>query len=548
MISNFILFALFIVTIALITKPLGSYIFRVFNNERTYLDWLAKPFQRIYLLVLGESSKKEQTAKAYFFSLVSFSVMAFIFVLVILLLQGILPLNPQEIKGMSFPQALNTAVSFITNTNWQSYSGETGVSYFAQMLALAVQNFVSAAVGLCVAIALIRSVARHETTTIGNFWNDLGKGIFWILLPISIVIAIVYIFQGVPQNVMAYLHVHTLAGTEQIIPQGPIASQEAIKSLGTNGGGFFNANSAHPYENPTVITNYIQMVSIFAIAAALTYTFGKWVGNTKQGWLIFGVMLVLFIISLVVMTISELHGLDFLHSKDIQDIYGQVGHLSNMEGKESRFGVFYSTLYNTVSTSASDGGVNSVLDSYSPLAGMIAMLNMAIGEVIFGGVGAGFYGFFMFLMLAVFIGSLMIGRAPSFLGKRIEANDMKWTMFALLISPCCVLVFAGLAAVIPSVHQALTNSGAHGFSEILYAYISGANNNGSAFAGLSANTNYLNITIALSMLIGRFGVIFAVIMLAGSLVKKKRSLQMSEISSLDTTSFIFAILVFLQYY
>lgn len=272
MISNFILFALFIVTIALITKPLGSYIFRVFNNERTYLDWLAKPFQRVYLLVLGESSKKEQTAKAYFFSLVSFSVMAFIFVLVILLLQGILPLNPQEIKGMSFPQALNTAVSFITNTNWQSYSGETGVSYFAQMLALAVQNFVSAAVGLCVAIALIRSVARHETATIGNFWNDLGKGVFWILLPISIVIAIVYIFQGVPQNVMAYLHVHTLAGTEQIIPQGPIASQEAIKSLGTNGGGFFNANSAHPYENPTVITNYIQMVSIFAIAAALTYT------------------------------------------------------------------------------------------------------------------------------------------------------------------------------------------------------------------------------------------------------------------------------------
>ncbi|AJI69595.1 K+-transporting ATPase, A subunit [Francisella tularensis] len=364
------------------------------------------------------------------------------------------------------------------------------------------------------------------------------------MLPISIVIAIVYIFQGVPQNVMAYLHVHTLAGTEQIIPQGPIASQEAIKSLGTNGGGFFNANSAHPYENPTVITNYIQMVSIFAIAAALTYTFGKWVGNTKQGWLIFGVMLVLFIISLVVMTISELHGLDFLHSKDIQDIYGQVGHLSNMEGKESRFGVFYSTLYNTVSTSASDGGVNSVLDSYSPLAGMMAMLNMAIGEVIFGGVGAGFYGFFMFLMLAVFIGSLMIGRAPSFLGKRIEANDMKWTMFALLISLCCVLVFTGLAAVIPSVHQTLTNSGAHGFSEILYAYISGANNNGSAFAGLSANTNYLNITIALSMLIGRFGVIFAVIMLAGSLVKKKRSLQMSEISSFDTTSFIFAILVF----
>ncbi|MBK2094151.1 potassium-transporting ATPase subunit KdpA [Francisella philomiragia] len=541
---NFILFVVFIFTLMIITKPLGTYIFKVFNNERTWLDWFAKPFQRVYLLILGESSKKEQSAKSYFFSLLSFSIMAFIFVFVVLLLQGLLPFNPQEIKGMGFSQAFNTAVSFVTNTNWQSYSGETGVSYFSQMLALAVQNFVSAAVGLCVAIVLIRSVARHEAAKVGNFWNDLGKAIFWILLPISIIIAIVYIFQGVPQNIMAYLHVHTLAGSDQIIAQGPIASQEAIKSLGTNGGGFFNANSAHPYENPTIITNYIQMVSIFAIAAALTYTFGKWVGNTKQGWMIFAVMLVLFVISLMVMTISELHGLDFLHSKNIQDIYGQVGHLSNMEGKETRFGIFNSTLYNTVSTSASDGGVNSVMDSYSAIGGMMAMLNMAIGEVIFGGIGAGFYGFFMFLMLAVFIGSLMIGRAPSFLGKRIEANDMKWTMFALLISPCCVLVFTGLAAVIPSVHQALTNSGAHGFSEILYAYISGSNNNGSAFAGLAANTSYLNITIALSMLIGRFGVIFAVMMLAGSLVKKKRSSQMSEISSLDTTSFIFSVLVF----
>ncbi|MBK2024778.1 potassium-transporting ATPase subunit KdpA [Francisella philomiragia] len=541
---NFILFVVFIFTLVIITKPLGTYIFKVFNNERTWLDWFAKPFQRVYLLILGESSKKEQSAKSYFFSLLSFSIMAFIFVFVVLLLQGLLPFNPQEIKGMGFSQAFNTAVSFVTNTNWQSYSGETGVSYFSQMLALAVQNFVSAAVGLCVAIVLIRSVARHEATKVGNFWNDLGKAIFWILLPISIIIAIVYIFQGVPQNIMAYLHVHTLAGSDQIIAQGPIASQEAIKSLGTNGGGFFNANSAHPYENPTIITNYIQMVSIFAIASALTYTFGKWVGNTKQGWMIFAVMLVLFVISLMVMTISELHGLDFLHSKNIQDIYGQVGHLSNMEGKETRFGIFNSTLYNTVSTSASDGGVNSVIDSYSAIGGMMAMLNMAIGEVIFGGIGAGFYGFFMFLMLAVFIGSLMIGRAPSFLGKRIEANDMKWTMFALLISPCCVLVFTGLAAVIPSVHQALTNSGAHGFSEILYAYISGSNNNGSAFAGLAANTSYLNITIALSMLIGRFGVIFAVMMLAGSLVKKKRSSQMSEISSLDTTSFIFSVLVF----
>lgn len=315
---NFILFVVFIFTLVIITKPLGTYIFKVFNNERTWLDWFAKPFQRVYLLILGESSKKEQSAKSYFFSLLSFSIMAFIFVFMVLLLQGLLPFNPQEIKGMGFSQAFNTAVSFVTNTNWQSYSGETGVSYFSQMLALAVQNFVSAAVGLCVAIVLIRSVARHEAAKVGNFWNDLGKAIFWILLPISIIIAIVYIFQGVPQNIMAYLHVHTLAGSDQIIAQGPIASQEAIKSLGTNGGGFFNANSAHPYENPTIITNYIQMVSIFAVAAALTYTFGKWVGNTKQGWMIFVVMLVLFVISLMVMTISELHGLDFLHNKNIK--------------------------------------------------------------------------------------------------------------------------------------------------------------------------------------------------------------------------------------
>ena len=502
---DFFLFIIFIATLMLLVKPSGCYIFKVFNNEKTWLDWFARPLQSIYLLFLGENIKKEQTAKAYFFSILSFVFLSFIFVFITLLAQGILPLNPGHVSGMSFSQAFNTAVSFITNTNWQSYAGETGVSYLSQMLVLTVQNFVSAAVGLCVAIALIRSVARHESSTVGNFWNDLGKAIFWILLPISIVIAVVYVLQGVPQNVLSYLHIHTLAGHDQIIAQGPVASQEAIKSLGTNGGGFFNANSAHPYENPTLVTNYIQMLSIFAIASALTYTFGKWVGNTKQGWLVFGVMLSLFIISLVVMTISELHGMDFLKNNNIADIYGQVGHLSNMEGKESRFGIFNSTLYNTVSTAASDGGVNSVMDSYSAIGGMMAMLNMAIGEVIFGGIGSGFYGFFMFLMLAVFIGSLMIGRAPNFLGKRIEANDMKWTMLALLIAPCCVLVFTGLAAVLPGVHEALTNKGAHGFSEILYAYISGANNNGSAFTGLSANTNYLNITIAISMLIGRFG-------------------------------------------
>ena len=356
-----------------------------------------------------------------------------------------------------------------------------------------------------------------------------------------IIIAILYVSQGVPQNIIEYVHAHALNGVSQIIPQGPVASQEAIKSLGTNGGGFFNANSAHPYENPTVIVNYIQATSIFAIAAALTYTFGKWVGNTKQGWSIFLIMMTLFIVSLMVMTVSELHGFSSLNN--LQDIYGQIGYISNMEGKETRFGIFNSTLYNSVSTSASDGGVNSVLDSYTLIGGMMSMINMALSEVIFGGVGAGFYGFFMFLMLAVFVGSLMIGRAPSFLGKKIDTFDMKWVMICLLISPCCVLVFTGLACVLPGIKEFVFNSGAHGFSEVLYAYISGSNNNGSAFAGLSANTAYFNITIALSMLIGRFGLIFAILKICGSLVVKKRSLNYSEVSALDTSSLVFCILV-----
>ena len=398
MIVNFTLYIIFILTIVVVTKVLGGYIFNVFNNKKTIVDWFALPLEYIYSRSIGVNMKKEQTSKTYFMSILLFSVMSFVFVMLVLMLQGVLPLNPQHIKGMGFYQAFNTAISFVANTNWQSYSGEVDVSYFSQMIALCVQNFVSAAVGLSVAIALIRSVARHESTTVGNFWSDLGKAVFWILLPISIVIAIVYVSQGVPQNVLEYVHAHTLSGVTQIIPQGPVASQEAIKSLGTKGGGFFNANSAHPYENPTVLVNYIQATSIFAIAAALTYTFGKWVGNTKQGWSIFMIMMFLFVCSLIIMTISELHGAGIAHSNMMHDMYGQVGHISNMEGKETRFGIFNSTLYNTVSTSASDGGVNSVLDSYTPIGGMMAMINMALGEIIFGGVGAGFYGFFMFLM------------------------------------------------------------------------------------------------------------------------------------------------------
>ncbi|WP_119344761.1 potassium-transporting ATPase subunit KdpA [Facilibium subflavum] len=543
MYQNYLLFIGFVAVIILLTKPLGNYIFNVYQGNKTCLDWFAQPLENLYKKVLGINLKKEQTAMAYLISVLLFSLMCFLFLFAILRLQAYLPFNPANIGSMSWDQAFNTAISFVTNTNWQSYSGETSVSYFAQMVGLSVQNFVSAAVGISVCIALIRGIARFEEKTIGNFWHDLGRAVFWLLLPLCIVITLIYIFQGVPQNLMAYVHAHTLAGGEQIIPQGPIASQEAIKSLGTNGGGFFNANSAHPYENPSIITNFIQAMSIFAIAAALTYTFGKWVKNTRQGWFILIVMGVLFLISLSVMTTAELYTIKPHMYPDLSDIYGQTHHLSNMEGKEMRFGICHSTLYNTVSTTASDGGINSVVDSYTPIGGGIALLNMALGEVIIGGVGAGLYGFLMFMILAVFIASLMIGRIPSFLGKRIQGAEMKWVMVALLISPFCVLIFTGIACTLPGIYESLSNSGAHGFSEILYAYTSAANNNGSAFAGLNANTPFLNITTGIAMLLGRFVTLGAVVVLAGKLVIKNQVSGDSTYTGLSTTSFLFGVLL-----
>ncbi len=543
MYHNIGLFIIFIGAVLLITKPLGSYVYNVYHGRKTWLDWFALPMEKGYSKLVGINLKKEQTAKEYLLSLLVFSLFALLFVFVILMVQALLPWNPAHIQNMTWHQAFNTAASFVSNTNWQSYSGETGVSYFSQMLALTVQNFVSGAVGIAVAIALFRAIARNNEATIGNFWSDLGKAVFWILLPLCIVITIVYVLQGVPQNLMAYVHAHTLSGAEQVIPQGPVATQEAIKSLGTNGGGFFNANSAHPYENPTALTNFIQVLSIFAIGAALTYTFGKWVGNTKQGWFILGVMLVLFVASLSVMTYAELKGMPGQNNAHIIDLYGQTTHLANMEGKETRFGIFQSTLYNSVATSASDGGVNSVLDSYTPIGGAVALVNMALGEIIIGGVGTGMYGFLLFMLLSIFIASLMVGRIPSMLGKRIEASQVKWVMLGLLISPCCVLVFTAIAAVMPDISSSLTNSGAHGFSEILYAYTSAANNNGSAFTGLNANTVFFNVTLGLVMLLGRFVAIIAVLMLAGSLVGTKRAIDSEGYSLLSTTSALFGVLV-----
>ena len=543
MYHNIWLFVIFVALITLITKPLGLYIYQVYHGRKTWLDWFASPLERGYGKLLGINLKKEQTAKAYLISLLVFSCCALVVVFLILMLQGSLPLNPEHIQNMSWHQAFNTAASFVSNTNWQSYAGETAVSYFSQMVALAVQNFVSGAVGISVAVALFRAISRSDESTIGNFWSDLAKAIFWILLPLSIVIALIYVFQGVPQNLMAYIHAHTLAGTEQIIPQGPIASQEAIKSLGTNGGGIFNANSAHPYENPTSLTNFIQMLSIFAIGSALTYSFGKWVGNTKQGWFVLAVMGVLFITSLSIMTYAELKGMPSPNNISMTDLYGQTGHIANMEGKEMRFGIFQSTLYNTVSIAASDGGVNSMLDSYTPIGGAAALVNMALGEIIIGGVGTGMYGFLLFMLLSVFIASLMVGRIPSILGKRIEGTQMKWVMLGLLISPCCVLFFTALASVMPNISASLTNTGAHAFSEILYAYTSAANNNGSAFTGLNANTVFLNVTLGFAMLLGRFVTIIAVLMLAGSLVTKKRAQESEGYSLLSTTSMLFGALV-----
>ncbi len=488
---------------------LGGYMAKVFNGERTLLTPLLQPLERIIYRVCGVNPVEEQHWKQYAVALLAFNLLGFLALLILQLTQGMLPLNPAHLGSVEPFLAFNTATSFMTNTNWQAYGGETTMSYLTQMIGLSVQNFVSAATGVAVVIALTRGLARKSAATIGNFWTDLVRCVLYVFLPLSLVLALALVNEGVIQNFNGYVEATTLSGESQVIPQGPAASQIAIKQLGTNGGGFFNTNSAHPYENPTPLSNFLQMLSILLIPAALTYTYGVMVGNKRQGWVIFVAMLFLLLAGLAAMLLSEY---------SVNPVYGVAG---IMEGKETRFGIANSILWGVATTAASNGSVNAMHSSFSPLAGGIALLNIMLGEVIFGGVGAGLYGMLIFVILTVFIAGLMVGRTPEYLGKKIEAREIKLAIIAVLLPSACILLFSGFASVTDAGLSSRAHSGPHGLSEILYAFSSGAGNNGSAFAGLNANTPFYNILIGLAMWVGRFGVILPALAIAGSMVGKR---------------------------
>jgi K+-transporting ATPase ATPase A chain len=514
--------ALYIGVLVLCVKPLGLYMARVFDGERTWFDPVLRPVERLIYRVSGVDPRQEQHWTTYTAAMLLFSLAGFVLLYALQRLQHVLPLNPQGFGPPAPDSAFNTAVSFTSNTNWQSYSGEGTMSYLSQMAGLTVQNFLSAATGIVLAVALIRGFARRSAQTVGNFWVDMVRTTLWILLPLSLILALVLVWQGVPQNVQKYVDATTLEGASQTIAQGPVASQEAIKMLGTNGGGFFNANSAHPYENPTPLSNFIELLAIFVIGAALTYTFGYMVGDTRQGWVLFGAMMAVFLMGLVVTYWAESAGNPAFDRLGIQAAASAAQAGGNMEGKEVRFGIANSVLWATATTAASNGSVNSMHDSYMPLGGLVPLFNIMLGEVIVGGVGSGLYGMLLFAIVAVFIAGLMVGRTPEYLGKKIEAKEVKMSVLALmLILPLGILGFTALASVHPEGLKGPLNAGPHGFSEILYVYTSGTGNNGSAFAGISANTFFYNLTNGLSMLVGRFLFIVPMMAVAGSLVSKK---------------------------
>jgi potassium-transporting ATPase potassium-binding subunit len=513
--------AVYAVLVMLITKPFGGYITRVFAGERTFLSPVLRPFERGIYALCGTREDDEQHWTIYAVAMLAFSFAGFVIMYGIQRLQAVLPLNPQGQDAVSPDLAFNTSVSFMTNTNWQSYVPETTMSYLTQMTALTAHNFVSAATGIVLAIALVRGFARRSATTIGNFWVDLTRCVLYILLPISIVVALVLIWQGTPQNFSPYTEVATLDGGKQLIAQGPVASQEVIKMMGTNGGGFFNANSAHPYENPTALTNLIQIVLIFSIGAALTNVFGRMVGSQRQGCAIFAVMGVLFLAGVTTCYWAEAPGNLAFAALNVDQAASALQAGGNMEGKEVRFGIANSALFTTVTTDASCGAVNNMHDSLLPLAGMVPMVNIMLGEIIFGGVGSGLYGMLLFVIIAMFVAGLMVGRTPEYLGKKLEAKEVKMAMLGILILPLSILGFTALAVVLPVSIGAMANAGPHGFSEALYAYTSATGNNGSAFAGLSANVPFWNITLGLAMFIGRFLMIIPALAIAGSLASKK---------------------------
>jgi K+-transporting ATPase ATPase A chain len=507
--------------LVLLIKPLGLYMARVFNDERTFLDPILRPVERLIYRLSGVDPRQEHHWTTYTAAMLIFNLAGFVLLYALQRLQQVLPLNPQDFGPPSPDSAFNTAVSFTSNTNWQSYAGESTMSYLSQMAGLTVQNFVSAATGIALAIALIRAFARYSARTIGNFWVDMVRTTLWVLLPLSLVLALVLAWQGVPQNLQSYVDATSVEGTSQTIAQGPVASQLAIKQLGTNGGGFFNANSAHPYENPTPLSNFLEMLAIFLIGAALTYTFGHMVGDTRQGWAIFAVMAIIWFMGLAVAYWAESAGNPAFDRLGVDmAVGGESG--GNMEGKEVRFGIANSVIWATATTAASNGSVNSMHDSYTPLGGLIPLVNIQLGEVIVGGVGSGLYGMLLFAILAVFVAGLMVGRTPEYLGKKIEAKEVKMTVLALiLVLPIGILGFTALGVVHPDGIKGPLNAGPHGFSEILYVFTSGTGNNGSAFAGISANTFFYNLTNGLTMLIGRYLFIVPMMAVAGSLVAKK---------------------------
>src|SRR5690349_4142722 len=517
---------LFFAIILLITKPLGVFMAHVFNREKTFLDPVLRPVERLIYRLTRVNEEREMRWTEYAVAMLLFSGVSMLVLYALQRLQGVLPFNPQQLPGVDSSSYLgssfNTAASFTTNTNWQSYVPETTMSYLTQMAGLAYHNFVSAAVGISLALAFIRGIARKQSQTIGNFWVDMTRAVLWVLLPFCIVGALLLVADGVPQNLRPYDKaqlVDKTNTTEQLIAQGPIASQEIIKEWGTNGGGFFNVNSAHPFENPTPFTNLLEMLAIFAVSAGLTCTLGRMTGSQKHGWAIFAAMAVLFFVGIFVSYWAEAKGNPLLAGVDQQTTALQSG--GNMEGKEVRFGLANSALWATITTDASCGAVNGMHDSFTPLGGLIPLVNIMLGEVIFGGVGAGMYGILIFVILAVFIAGLMVGRTPEYLGKKIESYDVKMAMLYALIFPLVILIFTGISSVSAGFGTSqLNNGGPHGLSEILYAFTSGTGNNGSAFAGISANTLWYNTTLGIAMLFGRFMMIIPMLAVAGNLASK----------------------------
>jgi K+-transporting ATPase ATPase A chain len=522
-----IFFALF--SVILLAPILGAFFNRSLNGKTTIFSKIAAPFERLVYRLSGINENEEMNWKQYLKSVLVFNAIGSLFVFFVLIFQNRLPLNPAGLPAVSWHLAFNTAISFMSNTNWQSYSGESSMSHFSQMVALAGQNFFSAATGIGVLLVLIRAFKNNQSQKLGNFWVDINRSIVYILLPLSLLWAILLTSQGVIQNLSGPVHVQTLEGKEQIISQGPVASQVAIKQLGTNGGGFFGANSAHPYENPTPFSNFLELIALILIPAALTLTFGYMLNKPREGWILFSAMMIVLVLGLAASLWSEYH------------VNSLTSNILPMEGKEVRFGVTNSVLWSTFTTAASNGSVNSMHSSLTPIAGGVAMLNMLFGEIIFGGVGSGLYGMLLYVILTVFIAGLMVGRTPEYLGKKIEAFDIKMAIIGIL-TPSFVILFAtAFSLETPSIMSSLMHKGPHGFSEIFYAFTSASGNNGSAFAGLNANTPILNTLLGLAMLIGRFGVIFPVMALAGNISKKK--IMPDSVGTFKTDNFLFVFLL-----